>query len=356
MDKKALLKPSKKKRLSKEEQKAKAKAALAEAVEASKKALLISHGHCLDGTGSVIVALRALGEDQCGVYYSQPNYIQETLNHLVEDGHEGNGRTLHIMDLALNGRHFDSIVAACRALSERGWNIEWRDHHHKSWERVDLSRLRPLLKVLDVNTDATESGASMVQQALAPKDAFSRKLAETIRDRDLWWNKTPDSEHLEFALTWLKTDDFVANMMPKNGRNKVVDDEIMDAAEQQRHKQESEAEFLNKFAKHYEAGNGKTAAVVYGNHPKNVGLHALLEDKADIAVNIRPNGNMSIRSRKETAICHNVAGHFNGGGHPNASGGRLGLKGWAYKWYVFTRGRAMNKRVGEICVAELQAE
>lgn len=356
MDKKALLKPKKRSKLTKEERKARTKAHIADAVAASKKALLLSHGHCLDGTGSVIVAQRALGAENCGVFYSQPNYIHETLNHLVEDGYEGEGRTLHIMDLALNGRSFDSIVASCRALNDRGWKIEWRDHHHKSWENLDLDRLRPLLKVLDVNTDASESGASMVQQALAKRDAFSRKLAETIRDRDLWWNKTPDSETLEFALTWLETDEFVAHMMEKKGRDKVVDDVIQDAADQQRHRVETESAFLLQFAKEFPASNGQKAAVVYGNLPKNVGLHELLEGGADIAVNLRPNGAMSIRSRKETAICHKVAGHFNGGGHPNASGGRMNLEGWPARWYVWTRGKSRMKMVGDICVAELEAQ
>jgi oligoribonuclease NrnB/cAMP/cGMP phosphodiesterase (DHH superfamily) len=356
MDKKALLKPSNKKRLSAEERKVRTKSALAEAVAASKDALLFSHGHCLDGTGSVIVALRALGEENCGVFYSQPNYIHETLSHLVEDGYEGEGRTLHIMDLALNGRSFDSIVASCRALQSRGWNIEWRDHHHKSWENLDLDRLTPLLKVLDVNTDASESGASMVQQALAPKDVFARKLAETIRDRDLWWNKTADSETLEFALSWLKTDDFVAHLIGKTGRNKVVDDYIRDAAEQQRHQIESESAYLLQFAKHFTAENGQVAAVVYGNLPKNVGLHELLEGGAHIAVNLRPNGAMSIRSRKETAICHKVAGNFNGGGHPNASGGRMQMKGWTARWYVWTRGRSRMQLVANACIAELDAQ
>lgn len=354
MDKKALLKPRSKNKLTADERKARTKAHIADAVAASKTALLISHGHCLDGTGAVIIAQRALGAENCGVFYSQPNYIHETLNHLVEDGHEGNGRALHIMDLALNGRSFDSIVASCRALQSRGWNIEWRDHHHKSWENLDLDRLRPLLDVLDVNTDASESGASMVQQALAPKDAFARKLAETIRDRDLWWNKTPDSETLEFALTWMKTDDFVEHLLAKTGRNKVVDAVIQDAADQQRHLTEMESAYLLKFARGFDAPNGMKAAVVYGNLPKNVGLHELLEGGADVAVNLRPNGAMSIRSRKEVAICHKIAGHYNGGGHPNASGGRMQLKGWAAKWFVWTRGRSRMQEVGKVCIAELQ--
>ena len=47
-----------------------------------------------------------------------------------------------------------------------------------------------------LTTNATESGASLQQKALAPKDPYLKRLAETVRDRDLWWNKTPDSETL----------------------------------------------------------------------------------------------------------------------------------------------------------------
>ena len=38
-------------------------------------------------------------------------------------------------------------------------------------------------------------------------------------------------------------------------------------------------------------------------------------------------------------MCHRIAQELGGGGHPNASGADLGLRGLAYWWYVVRRGQ-----------------
>ena len=56
----------------------------------------------------------------------------------------------------------------------------------------------------------------------------------------------------------------------------------------------------------------------------------------------------------EAAVCHRVAQQFNGGGHPNASGADLGLRGLPYYWYVVRRGRVRTvQRLADLAVAEL---
>lgn len=316
-------------------------------------ALVLSHGNCLDGVTSAVITQRVLGPGQVGVAYLRPGDLADALELLAT--RPGKGRKLLVADLSLQRDQFDAIVAACAALRTGGWTLEWRDHHHKQWEGLPLERLREHLDVLTVNADATESGASLQQQALAPDDPFLKALAETVRDRDLWWNRTPDSETLEFALTDLGTKAFAEHYL-KRAPGPVVDADIAAAAQRERDGQQAVKQRLLDQARYF--GDGATkVGVVYGWLPKNTGLHELLEDHGcQVAVNVRPNGKVSLRSRKPAAVCHRIAQKFDGGGHPNASGADLGLKGGRFWWYVLRRGRvAIVDSLAEVAVQELRA-
>lgn len=318
----------------------------------ARTALLLSHAHCLDGVGSAIVTLRTLGPENVGVAYVQPGDMAHVLAHLSKM--PGRGRRFLIADLSLQPEQYDSIVASCATLKANGWKVEWRDHHHKQWEGLDLTRLRSHLVALEVNADATESGASLQHKALAPQDGFLRRLAETVRDRDLWWNKTPDSETLEFALSDLGTEAFTKQFLAAAPDAAVVDTTIQTAAKRERDGQQGAKHKLLAEARYW--GDGPTkVGVVYGWLPKNTGLHELLEDHGcQVAINVRPNGKVSLRSRKPAAVCHLIAKEFRGGGHPNASGADLGLKGPAYWWYVLRHGKVpVTERMAELAVRVL---
>lgn len=310
----------------------------AAAERSATKALLLSHANCLDGVGAAIVTLRSMGAHAVGVAYVQPSDMAKVLQSYAAV--PGRGRRFLIADLSLQPEQFGDIVVACTAIRANGWSIEWRDHHHKQWEGLDLAPLRAAVAILEVNADATESGASLQQQALAPGDTFLRRLAETVRDRDLWWNRTPDSETLEFALSELGTEAFVQHFLAASSDAPVVDAFIAAAAQRERDHQAGIKQKLLDEARYW--GDGPTrVGVVYGWLPKNTGLHELLEEKGcRIAINVRPNGKLSLRSRKDAPVCHIVARNFSGGGHPNASGGDLGLRGPSYWWYVLRRGRS----------------
>ncbi|MEA3136237.1 MAG: uncharacterized protein QOJ26_1617 [Thermoplasmata archaeon] len=314
--------------------------------------LLLSHAHCLDGVGSAIVTLRALGPDKVGVAYVQPGDMAHVLSHYAKT--RGNGRSLLVADLSLQPDQYYAILASCKTLHANGWRLQWRDHHHKQWEGLDLTLLENHLLAFTINADATESGASLQQQALAPKDDFLRRLAETVRDRDLWWNKTPDSETLEFALTDLGTDAFTKHFLEADPGSPIVDATIQAAAQREKDRQAGAKTTLLNEARYYGEGPTKVG-VVYGWLPKNTGLHDLLEDHGcQVAINVRPNGKVSLRSRKPATVCHLIAREFKGGGHPNASGADLGLKGLAFWSYVLRRGKsAATERMAQLAVRVL---
>ncbi len=311
---------------------------VAEAERKSTRALVLSHGGCLDGVGSAIVTLRALGPDDVGVAYCQPSEVQDALAIIAR--RPGRGRDLLIADLSLNPNRLDEVVEACRELRKHDWHIQWRDHHHKQWEGLDLAPLRECLDVLEVNDDFTESGASLMQKALAPKDKFAKRLADTVKDRDLWINATPDSETLEFAINQMGTSAFTQHMLEQGPKDPVVSNVIAAAAQAQQDNVGLRTSTLAAQAQFHTASDGRKVAMVYGWLPKNVGLHHMLSlDDVHMAINVRPNGKMSLRSRKETSVCHLVARRFDGGGHPNASGGDVGVRKGSYWWYVLRRGR-----------------
>jgi oligoribonuclease NrnB/cAMP/cGMP phosphodiesterase (DHH superfamily) len=331
---------------------ARKRARWAEADRAATSVLVASHGHCLDGVGSALVARRTL--PGTGVAYLQPGEMAAFLEAVV--ARSGPPRRLLVADLSLQKEQYPAIVEACRRLKALGWRIEWRDHHHKQWEGLDLSLLREHLDVLEVNADATESGASLMQKALAPEDPFLRRLAETVRDRDLWWNRTPDSETLEFALSQMGTRAFEACYLAAPPDAPAVLPEVARAAQRERDEQKAILQRLLSEARFF--GDGPTrVGIVYGWLPKNTGLHELLaEHGCRIAANVRPNGKVSLRSRKDAPVCHLVAQRYAGGGHPNASGADLGLAGLAYAWYVLRRGRVRAvERFAQACVEQLEA-
>ncbi|HUR61094.1 MAG TPA: hypothetical protein VM286_01850 [Candidatus Thermoplasmatota archaeon] len=317
------------------------------------QAILVTHGSCLDGVGAAIVTQRALGST-VGVLYVHAGDMAEVLQWLA--GKPAQGRRLLVADLSLQKDQFPAIVSACSALRASGWRIEWRDHHHKQWEGLDLAPLRACLDVLEVNADATESGASLQQKAFAPGDKFLAKLAHTIRDRDLWWNKTPDSETLEFALTEMGTKAFVRAYLAAHSDSPVVLPEVAEAAQRERGEQAAILGKLLAQARYF--GDGPTrVGVIYGWLPKNTGLHELLADHGcQVAINVRPNGKVSLRSRKEAPVCHLVAQRHSGGGHPNASGCDLGLRRFAYLHYLLRRGKVpVVRRLAEAAVLQLAA-
>lgn len=289
----------------------------------------------MDGIASAVITRRALG-DGVGVAYAQPGHVPDALELFAQWA--GRGRRLLVADLSLQKEHLPRVVHACTALSQQGWRVEWRDHHHKQWEGLDLAPLRAALDVLEVNADATESGASLQQKALAPDDVVLAELAQVVRDRDLWWNKDPRSEQLEFALGDLGPKRFEEALMLTTAG--ILTATLTEAAQRERETQATaKAQLLG--ATRYFGPEEARVGVVYGWLPRNTGLHDLLEDHGcHVAVNVRPNGKMSLRSRKDRPVCHLVAQQFGGGGHPNASGGDLGLRGWR-KWaYVLRRGKA----------------
>lgn len=311
----------------------------------------LSHDDCLDGVGSDVVVRLKHGSDAVSTVFTHPGEVASRLEAIAGAGIGGEGRALLLSDLGPQLAERERLEAALGELNELGWRIEWRDHHAKQWGQGVLEALRRKLDHLRVDLDNEECGTSIVQQDLLPHDAYAAELAAVVRDIDLWIRKDPRSEALTHALHALGSEALVAKLV----RDRVLlDGELEEAAS--RHRRELERDLSAAVARARVLDGKRRVGVLYGDFPGSQACDALRRARGtDVEVTLRPDGEFSIRSRPELPLCHLVAQRFGGGGHPNASGGRLRLPAWEWPLYWLRGGRA--RRVEELVrlAAEIEA-
>ena len=278
----------------------------------------LTHANCMDGATCDVLVRRAFGDGAVETIFLEPHETADALELLQRVPSRARG--LVVSDLSLQRGEGERIAQTLQQLSDDGWRISWRDHHHKQWEGVEMA---PLRRSADIEVDATgtESGASLVQKALLPNDAWAAELAAVARDHDLWLRKDPRSIVLFHSLVEAGNDRWIKHLLEK----RVVVDRTIEQWAARDKKRNVE---LVKYAlgtSRVVRGKRAIVALAYGRVPTNETLHALQEQGAHLAILVKPTGAFSLRSRKDVPVCHTIAQEFGGGGHPNASGGTLGL-------------------------------
>jgi len=294
-------------------------------------ALHLTHKGCMDGALSDFLVRRAYGPGAVDSLFIDPTETAEVLRKLSEV--PGRARDLVVSDLSFQKGQDAEIAESLRALEEGGWRIQWRDHHHKQWEGANLDALEAHAR-LTVDFASAECGASLVQKALLPNDEQAKALAEVVRDHDLWLRKDPRSAMLADAFYEMGGYKFQKALEENPSPENPV---FLEAAKKARARKEKLLELGLRKAKLHREG-GATVAILYGYFPTNELLHGLYDRQgADIGILIKPTGSMSLRSRKGMECCHLVAQQFGGGGHPNASGGKLNVSGLGFPSYWMRR-------------------
>lgn len=295
----------------------------------------ISHGDCLDGAGSDVMARLRYGDATVSTILTDPAEVAPKLEAIAAARVAGEGRTLMLSDVSPQVDQGPRVEAALGHLNEAGWRIEWRDHHAKQWANGILEAVRRKADYVRVDLDNHECGTSIVQQDLLPHDAYAKELGGVIRDIDLWIRKDPRSDVLTDALHELGSRALIAKLV----RDRVVlDAELEQAA--RRHREALDRDMKEAIAAARIVQGKHKVGVVYGDFPGSQVCHALREAKGtDIELALKPSGKYSLRSRPHLPLCHAVAQRFHGGGHPNASGGQLRLAAWEWPGYWLT-GRA----------------
>ena len=285
--------------------------------------LHMAHGPCMDGATCDVLVRRKYGSDAVRSIFLAPHETTHVLTLLRAV--PSRNRQLIISDLSLQKGQADEIAELIEGLAQSGWRISWRDHHHKQWEGVDFARLRDACD-LTLDMELQESGATLVQKALLPDDAYAAELAEVARDHDLWLRQDPRSETLIRSYYGAPSfGQWVQHFLPGGD---IITEDIRTWAAAEDAKTEKLVAWGLKKSKIVQGKRAKIG-LVYGRVPTNDVLHRLEEDGAHLSILLKPTGTFSLRSIKDVAVCHHVAQSFNGGGHPNASGGKLDIHGLA---------------------------
>lgn len=277
-----------------------------------------THGPCMDGATCDVLVRRAYGDGAVETIFLEPHETVDALELLTRVPSRARG--LVISDLSLQRGQGERAAALLQTLADDGWRVSWRDHHHKQWEGVDLE---PFHNAIDLTLDfeSAESGATLVQKAILPEDAWAKELAEVARDHDLWLRQEPRSMVLFHAIVEAGTERWIRHILE---RRVVVDAQIERWAARDKRRTARLVAWGLRRARIVE-GRRARVGLSYGRVPTNEVLHALEERGAHLSILVKPTGTFSLRSRKDVPVCHAVAQQFGGGGHPNASGGRLGL-------------------------------
>jgi oligoribonuclease NrnB/cAMP/cGMP phosphodiesterase (DHH superfamily) len=280
----------------------------------------LTHGECMDGATCDVLVRKAYGDGAVETIFLEPHETADALELLLRVPSRARG--LLVSDLSLQRGEGVRVASTLQQLADDGWRISWRDHHHKQWEGADLDAFE---RCCDITVDATgtECGATLVQKALLPQDKWAQELASVARDHDLWLRQDPRSMTLFHAIVQIGTPRWIHYLLT---RKVVVDANLERWAARDRKRN---ADLVKWALRRSRAVRGRRAvvALAYGRVPTNETLHALQERGADLAMLVKPTGTFSLRSRKDVPVCHVIAQQFGGGGHPNASGGTLGLGG-----------------------------
>lgn len=219
----------------------------------------------------------------------------------------GNGDTLSISDLSYRR----GVEQHLRKIKQRGWRIEWRDHHR--WNEDEIGLIRKIVDHLHIDTGRCACG--ICASDLAPEDVISEEIALVVCDYDLWKHKDPRSGVLGLVLQREKNRDHVRDMLMMgvfdDGQIRSEYQDIMREMQRVMNRTKRSASVLSSKYK-------IVISPMYG-YPSETAAFLRKELGSDIEVLVSDSGKFSIRS--VPPISHLIAREFGGGGHPHAAGG-----------------------------------
>ncbi|MCE4617782.1 MAG: DHHA1 domain-containing protein [Desulfurococcales archaeon] len=286
----------------------------------------------LDGVGAAAAYLlvRNLKITDASVAFVEPYNLGETLKQYTEYLEPRD--TVAIMDLGQPGREWNHLLSVIQKITRKGINVEWYDHH--VWDKEDIEKLRDL--GVNVAIDRTTCAAGVVSRYSRkiygePNGKLAKYLEElesSICAADLWrWNHPLAPKLFRVvSLHGAKGDARRRLVLGKLVSLRLWDDELEEILIDYVDAELSNYGRITKHTIKVEADNCVIAGVVkpYGP-PSNsfIGAYLLARFNADIAVIIRENGAISLRSR--TIDVQRIAKRLGGGGHPKAAGAKIEL-------------------------------
>lgn len=281
----------------------------------------------LDGVGSAAAVVRILGraDNSYTVVYAEPYNIHEKLEGIAEYVEQGD--LLVVTDLGPNRGAFPRAVEYVKTMVARGAGVEWYDHH--VWRGEDLQSLEAAGARVWVDRSTCATGVvvrHMPRHHGTVADDYLFELERVVCSADLWrWD-----HYLSARLFRVigggdqNGDEWRDKVLDKLARGILWDGELEERL------QEYITEELKGFNRvqatvYIKERDGCRVAVASKTRgpPANsfIGAMLLARYEADIAAIARPNGGLSLRSRRVNV--QPVAARLGGGGHPRASGAKL---------------------------------
>ena len=219
----------------------------------------------------------------------------------------GNGDTLSISDLGYRR----GVEQHLRKIKQRGWRIEWRDHHR--WNEDEISMIRKIVDHLHIDTGRCACGICTTD--LSPDDVISEEIALVVCDYDLWKHKDPRSAVLGLVLQREGNREHVRDMLMMgvfdDGKIRSEYQDIVNEMQKVMNQTKRSSSILGSKYK-------LVISPMYG-YPSETAAFLRKELDSDIEVLVSDSGKFSIRS--VPPISHLIAREFGGGGHPHAAGG-----------------------------------
>jgi len=307
-----------------------------------KHVYIITHTD-LDGVGSAAAVIRIMGLIDGGatIIYAEPYNIDERLENLVEYVEEGD--RLVIADLGPNKDSFSGALKSIKTISDRGAEVEWYDHHVWSSEEEDSLRSAGVRLFLDRSTCATGvviRNASTLHGGRV--DDVLKSLESIVCAADLWRWDHPMAPKLARVVGWNsdeERDEWRTRVAYKLARGIFWDDELEGRLQSYVNEELSGYERVIKTV--YVKGSTPcrvAAAYKQRGPPANSFIGGMLQSRyqADIAVIVRPNGGISLRSKSRDVQV--IAKAMGGGGHPRAAGARISFPLWVkILQYIYPR-------------------
>ncbi len=287
----------------------------------------------LDGVGSAAAILRIMGLVDGGatIIYAEPYNVDEKLGSLSD--HVGKGDRLVISDLGPNRDSFKQAIAHLKTIAGRGVEVEWYDHH--IWDPVEEEAMRSAGARLFVDRSTCATGV-VVRHATrihgVNEDQVLRDLEAIVCAADLWRWDHPLAPKLVRVVGWNGDED------RDEWRNRIaykLASGVFWDGELEERLQSYIDEELSGYASimrtiYVKDGKCRVAAAYKPRSPpasSYVGGMLQSRYQADVAVIIRPNGALSLRSKRVDVQV--IARALGGGGHPRASGAKVHLPLWA---------------------------
>lgn len=275
------------------------------------EAILATHMGCLDGSGSMIMFLRAGGKKE-NVRFVAAGMVERFVR---EDMPALAGKFVIFADIGLksNGGYVDQL--------ERRGDVVLLDHHQTALHLKDRSWC-------DIRQDVC--GTELCRQYFGLEDESSKALAAIIQDHDLWKRNDPRSVDLAAFTVFVGQDVFVDRFADRDIAKGLFDplEEEMMKIMTRRRDQFIAAALRKVIIKDVHWDTGKTARVGYIVSPEmNVSLllDTLLTQHPDIDIGCQVNferESVSLRSNNGYDVSE-FAKKFGGGGHKAASGHRI---------------------------------